>query len=551
MRCDICTLLETDFNGKTVDQVVETLSSISPKITELILNSRKLYEYTTDEIVQIFSAVPSTVSELSLGLNALFEKSASDIAKILSAIPPTVVNFSLHAGELKRYSGIELQQIFSALSGSLKVLNLSWSELHRVPTDILVQGFGAISSPLTKLSLRYCILGDKPGADLVRILSAFPSTLRELDLASNGLYERTGDEIRAILSTLPPGLRKLDLSRNGFRRGAKILCVLSALPKSVDTLLFNGGFYKNKKAEDIKQAFLALSNSSVSTLELRENDFFKKSVTEIMDIFTALPPSVSRLDLSENGRFSGTDEELEELFDLFTKKGIRCKFSSRSHGIIQAKYLKYLQGKPLALCQVIHRAAQKYCQTPVVDNKESIEHSFVKFFEKNPGLVKVAGGRIASYFLGTLAPVTALRFATAIDTQAADVSFLTSTPELTHEVCEPDVLTNIQLVESDGALTTTDDGLPSVEIPNEVQKSKSVPASRCSVFSTTSAKVSAAVGCGTVFTGFIAALVTASIVTSSTGIGLPIGIACAVAAAVLALWLGVTAGVERCYKASP
>ena len=481
------------------DYIGDFFSALPPALTTLDLQSNKLGLYTGDKLKTILSSLPKTVRTLGLRKNDLYEdlgkgraKSAADLAACLAALSPSVDTLDLSSNILGLYSGDELGMILAALPKTVTALDLSDNSLGSC-------GEG-------------CAF-----AELEAVFSKLPKTVTTLNLSGNYLLSRNRDvaTTKRVIAAIPDTVTALDLGSMCPRPNydqSEFAAIISALPRSVTRLKINGVTYGNfgDFVADHKVVFSAIS-PAVTMLDLSygNNWFERRSIAEVAEAFSYLPDSVTEIDLSGQTAGNKTIAELKPLFDCLYRKGIRSLGKRDSE--LQYKYssyISYIKGNSFALCQVIYNAVTDIRERLVVDDKESIEHSFVQFLKKNPGLDKSIGGRIASYVV----------------------------PE---HIVKPPLIAEDQL----GAAG---------DLLGEVPETKDAPAPRCSVFSTPGAKISVIVGCDTVFIGLIAAIVTASIVASSTGVGLPIGIACAVAAAVLGLWLGVTAGVERaCMAPSP
>ena len=470
--------------------------------------SEPLWEKTEAELKALFSVISPEAEELEVGgLNAM------EVAKLnlaFNTIPGSVTILDLQYSRLAENSGANLADFFAIIPAPVTELQIEGNGLGTMPVAHLKQAIRSLPLPVTVLGLGENFTGEQAWAKLRQAFSVIPTPVTVLNFNNyNTIVEdiltsssRGRRDIRDVFKRAFPAIPCSVTTLNIGRTFINCLSVewnesmFSAIPSSVTTLGLEAVGLGVKRGPEIKQIIAAFPRSLIA-LSLSENNLGVRPAAELVDAFSALPPRLTELNLEQNGFLRWAKKDLELLFECLSKQGI----SSVGEGKLQDMYESYRAlGIQDTLLKAMAEAAKQrpaegnaegaVCQA--MHDKNSIEYGLARHFERNPGAVHDAGPRIAAFFNPCYAAERE--------------------PEPESE-SEP----------------TFDPG----------------PASRCSVFSTTSAKVSAAVGCGTVFTGFIAALVTASIVTSSTGIGLPIGIACAVAAAVLALWLGVTAGVER------
>lgn len=310
-------------NDKSGAEFVSAFASIPSDVTALNLGGNQLGDKSNDDLAKAFALIPCNVANLTLSCNKLNNKSAEDLAKTFLAIPRGVSTLNLSLNELaKNKSADDLAKIFLAIPRGVTTLDLSGSPLNEFSGDDLAKVFAAIPDGVTTLHLRGHGLGDRSSDYLTNFFSSIPRSVTTLDLSTNFLLTSaiSSNDMAEAFMLLPNRLTTINLGSNcgACRQAADYLIkIITAIPTSVTTLdLSNTIAFYRPKSELIK-VFSAIP-VNVTTLNLRANSLHKlayhSSGDTLAKVFMAMPRNVTTLDLSCNAPDDNADDYLAKVF---------------------------------------------------------------------------------------------------------------------------------------------------------------------------------------------------------------------------------------------
>lgn len=209
-----------------------------PWIKKLNLSNNSLHKCTDTTLTTVFKKIPKSVSDLDLSFNDLFLKSEAELTRIFASIDVETLILCYNAFSNK--SGKQLQNIFAAIRA--KTLNLSLTITHDGHHNI------------TRM----------PAAQLAMALGAIKS--QTLIFGGNDLYIYSGKELAIIFGAIKS--TTIDLSGNRFGNPKKLYLALGAI--QAETLILQANHLCQLGKVGLKQVFTAI-DPKVSTLDLREN----------------------------------------------------------------------------------------------------------------------------------------------------------------------------------------------------------------------------------------------------------------------------------------
>lgn len=273
---------------------VNQIQALPPSLETLSLAYNSLKGTTSGELAKALLALPAPLKHLDLSHISCFRTLVKEIALVINAIPKKLISLNLSYifpspdnGDSNPY----LLKVLNGLSTELNELNLAGNFLGRLEKKLVVGALEewAYSQPqIRTLGLRKNELGNFASKDLSEILTALPECISSLDLGNNALGNYSCKDLSEILAALPERISCLDLGYND---------------------LFKSFVHT--------EAFLRAIPTQVTSLNLAGNDFAIFTAAEVLKFLAAIPPHVTRLDLSNTllGRVLKQDAvSLEKLF---------------------------------------------------------------------------------------------------------------------------------------------------------------------------------------------------------------------------------------------
>lgn len=186
----------------------------------------------------------------------------------------------------------------------------------------ITQNFSKIPPGVTSLSLRGNVLFSKDNAELVEAFSNIPLSVTRLDLSENNSSFSNVSAFAEALPSIPVSVTYLDLSDNNLLlyTGTELAKIFSCLPLGVVTLDLHMNDLFNKVDNGLDEAFLSLP-PHITTLNLSDNENCYRSKPTgawLVKVLLSLPPSISTLNLSNNNLYSRTISELIEIFSILS-----------------------------------------------------------------------------------------------------------------------------------------------------------------------------------------------------------------------------------------
>lgn len=210
----------------------------------------------------------------------------------------------------------------------------------------------ALPPSVKKVDFYGCDFQGITSAELERIFTSVPCTVTELRFKTFSFGFGNPDTIDVLANALPalsPSVKAFSLECNGLGYG-NFVTVMVNMPKTVTILnLARNCFYTTehaKKSTDQWVISFAAMNSTIEELDLSHNDLGNNPEPLVCEIFSALPRSMKKIDLSYNY----FNEKLFDAFkclpkDLTSLNLFRCFTNVAAHEI--DKLLKNLCSFPL------------------------------------------------------------------------------------------------------------------------------------------------------------------------------------------------------------
>lgn len=156
-------------------------------------------------------------------------------------------------------------------------------------------------------------LGCKAISEIKAMLSKIPNNVQWL--AMTGLDKKTSQELAQILSSIPTSISSLNLTESNFgnQSVSYLKEVLAAIPLNISMLcLGENGLGSGKNSSELIEIFTAIP-SHVKKVNLRNNNLDNINNDNLIRILAAIPYHVTSLDLS--GNFSNKKgEDLAKIF---------------------------------------------------------------------------------------------------------------------------------------------------------------------------------------------------------------------------------------------
>ncbi|STX29590.1 leucine-rich repeat-containing protein (substrate of the Dot/Icm secretion system) [Legionella beliardensis] len=149
---------------------------------------------------------------------------------------------------------------------------------------------------------------------LIQFFAALPNHITSLDLSENFLYNVRSTDLELLLAAIPPSISSLNLSTNCLARHehARLVQLLAAIPTTITSLDLSDNLLHT--LENLV-TLLATISAHIVSLNLSKNLFDHKTGMELAKIFTAIPATVSSLNLSQNNLHTFSVEKLDKLKD--------------------------------------------------------------------------------------------------------------------------------------------------------------------------------------------------------------------------------------------
>lgn len=189
-------------------------------------------------------------------------------------------------------------------------MNYQLTHLFKLSEDEFLKPFTQVPTECRSLNLTRNDLGNRSGNLLARIV--FPAKLCSLDISSNKLIKKSGMRLAQFFSVFPP-LTSLNLNRNSLFR------------KSDSQYFLDGTFSFLKNAEpsyaeyksgnELATAFTALPKT-LTNLDLRENELNILPLEEMMFLKGKLP-QINTVYLSYEEMNAMTKEQRQAIRDIF------------------------------------------------------------------------------------------------------------------------------------------------------------------------------------------------------------------------------------------
>ena len=166
----------------------------------------------------------------------------------------------------------------------------------------------------------------KSPAKWIEILKKIPADVTSLNLSSNAFYLFSAWDIYKIFQAIPESVISLDLSFNDLGRASLaadlnmtrrirrdcFTFAIVGIPLSVTSLCLKGNDLNQILANE-SDVFQGLS-TNLTSLDLSDNDLYKKPTAELIQLLRSIPASVTSLNISRNGLGRLDDGELIEIF---------------------------------------------------------------------------------------------------------------------------------------------------------------------------------------------------------------------------------------------
>jgi hypothetical protein len=252
----------------TKKSIQATIDAIRPEETHLNISPNIILP-TKTELLQALRSIPPKINTLNLG--ALFESLVTP-EEFFATLPNTITSISITS---------------------------SWNlnaALGDKSTTGLTALFAALPRDLINLTLQFNKLGSRADTDFSVTFAALPPNLRTLNLAHNNLG---AFELKDAFSTLPLHLRELELSNNYFGNGPETDLAIACIPTSVSKLNLSNNELSIKSMEELIN-FLAAIPEGVRFLDLAGNSLGEIPSIHLAAAVAALPPNVTWLNFSDN-----------------------------------------------------------------------------------------------------------------------------------------------------------------------------------------------------------------------------------------------------------
>jgi hypothetical protein len=158
---------------------------------------------------------------------------------------------------------------------------------------------------------------DDNALDYTEAFTRIPAYTTELKLSLIGgnISNITGAELKVAFAAIPDSVTSLDLSDNDLWRktGADLAEAFAGIPKTVTSLDLTGNHLGYKRGVQLNEAFAGIPDT-VTSLDLSNNDLWGKRGSHLKEIFTAIPASVTSLNLSYNSLGEKTAADLALAF---------------------------------------------------------------------------------------------------------------------------------------------------------------------------------------------------------------------------------------------
>ena len=258
----------------------------------------------------------------------------ASLAEAIKLPPETMIKLNLHYNNLKSMNFATFRTLITNLPQQLRSLNLSANNLGFLQLDEIVQFIRAIPNHVTELNLSDNELGTEDGDTIHLLCRHMPEHITSLDLNGNILLyaddnpKEEFEKIKEALSTLPKTLKHLDLSSNIFskhfsKKNAKNLLdslssletirfvlnckgIFSYLPPSIHLLDLSRHYFEDWDEADSILAAIHTAPPTVTALDLSDNGLLLLSSNELANLFSGLPENISTLKLQ--GVFSHLED---------------------------------------------------------------------------------------------------------------------------------------------------------------------------------------------------------------------------------------------------
>lgn len=222
-------------------------------------------------------------------------------------------------------SDVTLNEIIMLSESGSDTLDLSGCHLESIDTVALALIFTNLPKNITTLILKFNNLSSKSTAELILMLGSIPASVRTLDLSYINLQNNHNNiEKVHILSAIPDTVTKLVLKGNDLFHFAhditSVVAFLRAISITVTDLDLSSNSFENASTEETVEILRELPEN-VTHLSLNNCDLFascymapRRNVTEMMNIMSAIQPSVAVVNLSDNKFEKYSGAELKQIF---------------------------------------------------------------------------------------------------------------------------------------------------------------------------------------------------------------------------------------------
>lgn len=306
---EILNLSDNDLTS--IQNLGQCLASIDDSIKILDLSKNDLG--TASNLAQHFRYLPSTVIELNLSKNELSKQSIANLKELVSSLNVNTLNLSKNGffnsfNNIK--SGMELAEVFKSLSNSITSLNLS-SNGGGAFEDLPI-AIENIPPQVINLNLSNMVCNIKIKK---RIINAVPFTVKYINIGYSDLFNTRPENISEILQSLK--CSTVDLS--GHDRAINY-DVIKYMSKSVTTLILKqwslGGYIVTA---DLQILCKALAQTNVTTLDLSNNYFHRRSPENLSMFLNLLPQNIEKVILQNNELFSNEPTKTDSYLLEFKK----------------------------------------------------------------------------------------------------------------------------------------------------------------------------------------------------------------------------------------
>ncbi|CEG55987.1 DUF5617 domain-containing protein [Legionella fallonii] len=352
-----CTNIPKGLIVYSIDELINTVSSVQSNITSLDLSGMSFDGVTKDKIIRLFSNITQTIEALNLNCSTTL------LIDILQVLPSTIIRLGLRGIDLGGQNETYFINFLSVLSPDLEALDLGNCNLNKLSPEVFHTLTSNLPPKLIQLGLSNNNLfamkiTPKKFANSLRAIT--PSVV-EVDLGENYFLSIKSNPLGIILNGFQKTVKRLRLSQSATppvqgaspMDGRQMAIQLSKIPPHIDTVIFSRMNFFDLSASEFSIGLKGLP-PTVHTLDFSELTWNSRPFEDLSCIFSNVPPEIFAIKLCGNRLLSTNPEAFKKWLHAFAPQIREVDFSGNGFDrLLPSQFNRFSTGIPGRILRII------------------------------------------------------------------------------------------------------------------------------------------------------------------------------------------------------